>query len=588
MLASLTAWLVIFLLPFIYFFSEIHATLILELAGAAGAVACGVMVFSGKLCFNSTFRAGVALLLTWLFLAGRSIYVSVDPSISWPVFIKAAALGMLCLLTASAMAISRNYRVFYQAAAWAGMIHGMIALQEYVEAPPIPATWLDPAAASLFRTRCAGIFTDPNIFAAFLAVMFLLTIGLMLIARDRSERILAGLSLTWEGFAILTTLSRGGWIGLGGGILALSILLFKGGFKLEIHARRSLTAVAIVLLLIFFAGPFKMRLFSIGNPSDMTFAQRTLINRGIFRSIERFPIAGHGLHCFNQVYPRYRIVGGDYPMNAHNEFVHSMMETGFLSAMVLGVLSLLLLKSAFRALPGFFPGPAIFGSALFSLFVQNLSGFSSRIMPTSALIALAAGGILSFSAKSGTRSPTGRCRKAAALALFCIAAFIVGSGINAFSIQQQIQNAGDSLRSGQPAMAIKILRDAAIKEPANPTVYSMMATAFYNSGDLSMARQMWQKAAKINPSEAVYFINLARLAIQADPAEAERLYQQTLLLDPAAEQYRLEFARFLISLGRNSEALAQLLTGLSLSPGFHDVYTGFAEIEKLKVQLSGH
>ena len=119
----------------------------------------------------------------------------------------------------------------------------------------------------------------------------------------------------------------------------------------------------------------------------MTFAQRTLINKGVFAALRRFPIAGHGLHSFNQVYPRYRIVGGDYPMNAHNEFIHSMIETGFLSAAILALTTLFLLKTAWLCRTGH-THQALFTAVFVSLLVQNLSGFSSRILPTSLLIPL--------------------------------------------------------------------------------------------------------------------------------------------------------------------------------------------------------
>ncbi|MDD3148648.1 MAG: O-antigen ligase family protein [Candidatus Riflebacteria bacterium] len=583
--AQLSAWLVMLVLPFIYFFSENHAILTIELAGAASGLIFGLLIITGRLGCGSRFRVFTALLLTWLFLAGRSIFVSVDASTSWPVFIKMAALGMTCLFIASALAMSRNYQVFYRAAAWAGIIHGIIAVHEYIEAPPIPSTWLDPSARSLFRTRCAGIFTDPNIFAAFLAAIFLLTIGLMLTSGKRSERVLACVSLVLEGFALLSTLSRGGWIGLAAGAALLFFMKFKNGSSIEPGSRWALIAVGVVLTIIFIAGPFKMRLVSISNPADMTFAQRTLINRGIFRSISRFPIAGHGLHTFNQVYPRYRIVGGDYPMNAHNELIHSMIETGFLSAFILGASALLLIISVIKIPPGAFPHSGVFAAVFFSLLVQNMSGFSSRILPTAALIPLAVGAMMSFFARPCRAKAVSRSRKTISLIFFLAAVLITTEGLHSFTVQQKIQIAGDFLREGRFEMANAELEAVEQLAPENPSIYSMLGTAFFHAGDHGRAEQMWQKAATLNPGEAIFFINLARLAAKTDAIEAENFYQQALLLDPASENYRLEFARFLMAQKRNSEALAQLIAGLSFSPGFHDVYTGFKNIETLRDQL---
>ncbi len=580
--ARAIAWLVLFFLPYIYFFSELHATLLLEMAGAAGAIYFGLLLYTGRLQLDAHFRAILALLLSWLFLTGRSVFISVDPSISWPVFVKAAGLATLCLGSAAAMAVSRRYEDYYSASLWAGLLAGLLALNEYVEAAPIPATWLDPASRELFRTRCSGIFTDPNIFAAYLAVIILLTLALAVTSRDKSLRLTACLALFWEGFAIFSTLSRGGWIGLGAGIAAGTALWVFRGFHSEKPVQRALLVTILLLLLVFFAGPFKMRMFSIGNPADMTFAQRTLINRGIFSALNRLPIAGHGLHTFNQIYPRYRIVGGDYPLNAHNEFLHSMLETGFLSAIVLALLCIMLIKAAIR---GRSSDIVFFAAAFLTMFVHNLSGFSTRILPTAALIAISAAGILSFSAVYD-RSGNGPQHRKLALVMFILAGLIVGGGLSSFARQTRIQSVEMLLAAGAPKEALTFIKELAAEDPRNPGVFALAATALEMLDDVKVARAMWQKAAQLNPGEAIFFIRQARLAIGIDNEATEKYFRQALQLDPASEQFRLEFAQFLIKVGRRKEALAELRTGLTYSPGFHDVYTGFREIEKLIVQLT--
>ena len=222
--APLAAWLVVLVFPFLYFFSELHATFLLEIGAGAGAAWFGMQLLRRQLSLSIQARAATFLILSWLFLAARSVWVSVDPTVSWPVFIKASALGLASLVISALLASTGNYAAFYRAAAWVGIIHGAIAIHEYIEAPAIPLTWLDPAARSLFRTRCAGIFTDPNIFAAFIAALFILSLGLLLSAGSRSERVLASTALLAEGLAVLTTLSRGGWIGLTAGLFTLPLL----------------------------------------------------------------------------------------------------------------------------------------------------------------------------------------------------------------------------------------------------------------------------------------------------------------------------------------------------------------------------
>lgn len=62
-------------------------------------------------------------------------------------------------------------------------------------------------------------------------------------------------------------------------------------------------------------------------------------------------------------------------------------------------------------------------------------------------------------------------------------------------------------------------------------------------------------------------------------------YRKALKIDPASENFRVEYAKFLISLGKKAEAKAVLEKGLTYSPGFHNVYKGFLEIEKILSEL---
>lgn len=580
------AWFALLVLPGIYFFSELSAILSLELIASGLAIGYGIFWLRQPFSSGQEFRSIVFLLLAWLFLAGRSVFISVDPATSWPVFIKLVALVLYALLAAGIPASSDDRTAALRAAAWTGIVHGVIAVQEYIEAPPIPATWLDPATRHIFRTRCAGLMTDPNIFAAFLSVIFLLSMGLMFKARSRSEQVLSASSLLMAGIAIFTTLSRGGWIGLAAGIGTVGIFCLKTRMPLDGHGKKLLTLVSLVLLIIFVTGPFKTRLLSITSPSDMTFAQRTLINRGIYSSIEQFPIAGHGLHTFNQIYPRYRIVGGDYPMNAHNEFIHSMLETGFLSALLLAALCFFILKNAWSGARRGEPVAGFFAGAFVSLFVQNLSGFSSRILPTTVLIALTVGGIMSCSIRKASPVSSRQWpHRAGAMLLICAGVMILWQSLTCWSFQSRVQLAAEFSGRGEPGKAIAELNRLLIEDPGNALVCSMLGSSHLQAGNPQEAQTAWQKAADLNPSEAVFHINLARLYSGSDKKRAEDSYRAALKLDPASEQYRLEFARFLIGMKREAEATEQLDVALKFSPGFHQVYTGYLEIEKLKNEL---
>ncbi|MDD3000391.1 MAG: O-antigen ligase family protein [Candidatus Riflebacteria bacterium] len=572
----------ILLLPFVYFYDEALAVFCLELFSGVYFLS-GFFNKNGK-PFGKQKALLAVILFAWLFTVFRSVFISVSPDSSFPVFIKLSALIMI------AFGLSVRFESFYKdtvnaifvSSAVAGFIHGVIALFEYVEAPQIPPTWLDPSAKEIFRTRCAGIFTDPNIFASFLSVMFIFTLGYIFVAESKNNKNAGALSALLCGLAILTTLSRGAWISLGAGLFTgiVYIMMQKPRDREALkYPGRLIYILTAILLFIFLVGPFKYRFISIAKPSDMTFAQRTLINKAFVKHMGDFPIVGHGLHTFNQVYPRYRIVGGDYPMNAHNEFLHSLLETGFLSSILLFLLCCYIFKSLHLlrkteniALPFFI-------AAFISLFVQNLSGFSSRILPTAALFSIVYAYVYASKYKtSNVDKKIGFMAKSAVMT-FVIMYLSVSGYI--YYIQKQIADSTYLLKQNKIEKSIEKLEQVSKISWRNSFVASLLGQLYMIKNNRAKAIEMYEYAAKINPSEASFYESLAVLNAPTDVEKSNKMYETALKLDPASENYRLRYAQFLLSQNKKEKAKKILEKGLEFSPGFHEVYTGFLKIESI-------
>lgn len=542
--------------------------------------------FSNKIISTKLFNIVLFLLICWLFTICRSLPVSCSLYASFPTFIKVCILLLISFsVNQQFVLFEKSYNTFYRIATLSGLLFGLLTILEYIEAPPIPDTWLDPSSKELFRTRCCGIMTDPNIFAAFLSVLFIMTVALILSSKFKKEQIFSGVSLVICGTGIFMTLSRGGWIALFLSLTAFAISLFIGKQKLNSFNLKVLSISILLLSIIFFSGPFKYRLFSITKPTDMTFFQRTLINKGIFKSVNKIPIYGHGLHTFNQVYPLYRIVGGDYPLYAHNEFLQSLIETGWLSSILLLYITLLLLRIFYKSAKKKDFNTLVFSTVFISLLIQNLSGFSSRILPTSVLLAFSVGGILASQLniipKGQTSSNKDNAMKLLDYSIILLIMVTTPCIIFIYTTQNQLNMANKLSSNGKVTEATVIYEKLLNIQPDNSIAANNLGQIKLIQHKYEEAAHIWENAFKYNRYEATFPANLARLYSKTNVEISDLYYKKALELDPASENYRVEYAKFLIAQNRKLEAKQILLKGLTYSPGFHNVYKGFKQMENL-------
>lgn len=580
---------IIFAVPLFYFYNETVALLLAAAVGICYTVFALVEQRRIKLLPNKLFTLTVFIIISWLFTVGRSVWVSCSYYGSFPVFIKLCVLLLISYSVCHQLAINHSiYLTYYRIAAFTGFFQGLMAICEYIEAPPIPKTWLDPDSKELFRTRCCGIMTDPNIFAAFLSVLFIMTIALIIHSKNNKEKIASAISLVFCGTGIMMTLSRGGWIALIAALTAYFIGLFVSKAKPDKTSIKVLGFSAVILLIIFFVGPFKYRFFSITKPTDMTFFQRTLINKGIMGSIKKLPIYGHGIHTFALVYPFYRIVGGDYPLYAHNEYLQSMIETGFLSSLLLLLITFYLFRLSYIAAKQKKSNIIVFSSVFVSLLIQNFSGFSSRIFPTSVLIALSVGAILSSQIKLAINNKTPQIKifKYLNFGIIILIITIIPSCFTIYYTQNQFNIANNALNTGNVQKAISIYENILAKQPNHPLAANSLGMLLLLNKQTDKAALTWKNAINSNKFEATFPINLARLYSNQDINQSSYYYQKAIELDPASENYRLEYASFLVQNNKKESAKEILQKGLTYSPGFHNVYTGFKEMENLLAKLN--
>ncbi|MBN1322250.1 MAG: O-antigen ligase family protein [Thermoleophilia bacterium] len=130
----------------------------------------------------------------------------------------------------------------FLAASVAMALHG---LYQYVTHAPMPARWVD-VRETYISTRAYSVVGNPNGLGAFLVIGALVTFSLALSSKlFRSRRLLLGAACAVQVAGVAVTFSRGAWIGLAAGLVALLLLAY----------RRFLAPLVVAAVVAWFAAP---------------------------------------------------------------------------------------------------------------------------------------------------------------------------------------------------------------------------------------------------------------------------------------------------------------------------------------------
>ncbi|MBF0408741.1 MAG: O-antigen ligase family protein [Candidatus Riflebacteria bacterium] len=533
-----------------------------------------------------TFRLLLVFLCIWIGTCFISCYFSIDPSSSFYSFLK--LLTLILIFFESMLFFKDSTNSFLVVVCTACVIHSLFGISDYFQEIPIPATWIDPNLRDVIKTRSTGVFSDPNIFGAFLSMFFpFLLMGTVVSTEKKSVKTLFAGTLFISAYALFTTFSRGAYIASFCGLMVF-LAVKKPSLEISFN-KKILIALFLLLTVVFFAGPFKYRMFSIFRPSDMTFSQRTLINKAIIKALPDVPLTGYGLHTFSLIYPKFRVVGGDYPLYAHNEFMQMYIECGPVAFAAFGLICLTILLRIFQMIfskkrEEFFE--ACSAGVFSAVILNNISGFSSRIFPTAVVIAIVSAGLFRKDISLFISETKNQLKKTANM-------YLIFSGIIVFSVfcgkfyytNILLNSAQRLLGEGKTIEAIKALETAEFLSPANSQIYFQRHFCHISAKEPEKAETSIDKAISLNPNEALFWLAKARFYLSSGNNKWESIFHKVIELDPAAEAFRLEYALALSSRGKTLEAIAQLDEALKSSPGFHDVYLKYKEVESAREEL---
>jgi putative inorganic carbon (hco3(-)) transporter len=215
----------------------------------------------------------------------------------------------------------------------AGMLlESVVALASWASggAFAIPGSALqEPPPPGAGGSRLSGTIGGPNGAGGYFAFMIVLGIAILLLSHDRSLRRLAAYACPPAFVALALTQSRGAWIAL---VLGGVALMIAGGSRLR-RAISPAAAVGIGVALLAILIPLQSLIANrISGPDEGSAASRGPLARLAFEIIGDHPIAGVGANNFAIAMPDYAGAGfsGEWLSIAHNKYLLVWAELGTL------------------------------------------------------------------------------------------------------------------------------------------------------------------------------------------------------------------------------------------------------------------
>ena len=205
--------------------------------------------------------------------------------------------------------------------------------------------------------RAYGTFGQPNPYAGYLNLTLPVLLGIALFADQRSLRFCSWLAALGVATVMVTTLSRGAWLGIAVALIVIGITASK---RLGVWIWLALLFVAIVILAaVFGVIPFGasdrvLAAFGLSGVSldsvtaeNFSAVQRLAFWQAGLNMFENNPVLGVGIGNYISQYPTYAAQGWETVLgHAHDYYLNTAAETGLVGLAAY----LLLLVAAFRAM----------------------------------------------------------------------------------------------------------------------------------------------------------------------------------------------------------------------------------------------
>ncbi len=191
---------------------------------------------------------------------------------------------------------------------------------------------------TLVEGRSQGSFAQPNELGTFAGMTLALAGGWLLAARARGRRLAAVVAVA-AALALVSSLSRGAWIGTVAAIAGTMVLLPRrrgivvGGL---LAAALAVTAAVVLVPESEQLDVVRSRVESFADPTGNPYDDRPTIYREGLRQVQTRPLTGYGLGSFPHEARRQLENGvSEGPQHAHNTLLTVSAETGLVTALLL-------------------------------------------------------------------------------------------------------------------------------------------------------------------------------------------------------------------------------------------------------------
>lgn len=517
------------------------------------------LAFLGVLILAALF--GVGGLISWIGYPGRSLGL-----IAWATFGGAFFLG-------SSTRDRRTREQISLAASAASILISAYALFQAAGVDPLE--WSEAVDVS----RARSTLGNAAFLGAYLTLIVPLCVRLALAPFRLGERVIHALAALVGIAALLSTQTRGAWLGVIAGLALLAMLEVK---RIRSAPGWSLVAAGLALALVIVLAafsPLAPRIRSIFDPTTGTARGRLTQWQLTLDLIRDRPIAGWGPETYAFVFPRYidaefeRKVGREViPDRAHNFFLDIASIAGVSGlAAVLAALALIIWSVA--RLKTRDPVTIGIAAACIAYFVQLQFSFSTPDLDT--MFWLFAGVLAAPTVRRSFTVP-----KISALAPAACAVLLFVWGIGDVIADQQLRQALEAEESGRPVEALTSVGEA-VSSGRGRTQYLQAAERLYRSvGEASgnphyfiTGLQIVERAIRSAPRDSELAMDRADLFLSwGQTGEEQRIdsaiteYEKILASDPFSSRVHLKVGVAYVIAGRTEEAEKAWLTAADLAP----------------------
>jgi len=552
-----------------------------------------------------------ALLLLFIMLVTVSTIFSLQPSLSilgkyrrfegLLTFINYAAIYFLAL---QSFASFERIKVLGRLLSLVGGVVSIYGLAQFTGFDPI--SW---PGQQFELWRSFSTFGNPDMLGGFLALAFPTALASYLDAEGAKDSTLYGIAFTLITACLLTSYTRGAWLGAVAGILVFALLV--GRFVLL--SPRKLAVIAAVFVITFGSIAFYSgtrahntnlleRISSTSQISEGSAGSRLEIWKAALRATEERPLLGFGPDTFNLLSQRYETVryvkivqGNSTADNAHNYFLQLAATVGIPAAICFIVFICAALFFARNSIRYYDANTKRVYAGLIAAaagYIVYLA-FGLSIIGSTPLLWLIIGAILSqayFVHTNKVKAVPAIIAASATTLTFLIAAYLA---VTMYAADVHFNRAMTLENSGNPDQAIASF-DTAMRLYKNGLYFDLygrylqdIGLAKHDTSLLVKAKDIAETAADLEPNDSDHWIYLANAyaTLTQGPGtgyfdSAEEALNKALAIRPYSPLAQLLLANAYEAEGRYDDVLRLLEFVRDVNPTSKEAYLLTAEAYK--------